>query len=39
MLSPSAQAPISWRLVVAWSESSLMTVALKKGWTSTARER
>ncbi len=38
-LSPSPQAPSSCRLVVAWSESSLMTVALKKGWTSTARER
>lgn len=38
-LSPSAQAPNSCKLVVAWSESSLMTGALKNGWTSTARER
>ena len=37
--SPSAQAPSSCKLVVAWSDSSLITVALKNGCTSTARER
>lgn len=36
---PSDQAPSSCRLVVAWSESSLITVALKNGWTSTALDR